>query len=176
MNKRDLFSVGLKFFALVLLLKCVENIFQFILELTVPATATQLSLYSFSSLGTPLHIFAIILFGVAGWLCLTQSDRIAQKYITDQSETKTSRETVLQIVIAYQGITGIVQSLITIGYKFFYLLPVLDITSLPDMFSTLLPETGLYWAELIISVWLLLSYEKITQFLLQKIPAKFWGK
>jgi len=175
MNKRDLFSIALKFLALLLFINCFGNTIQFILQLTAPVS-NQPSLYNFSTYGNPIRILVIFLYGGVGYFFFTNSDKVAKKVITETNGGNVTEETVLQIVIAYQAISGIIYSTINLINLIFYLLPVLNTGYLPSVISGIMQKTTIYLLELIISVLLLRYYKRITRFLLLKIPAKFWVK
>jgi len=176
MNKRVLFSIALRFISLLLLLACFQNIVLFALELTIPA-ARQMSLFGFSPVGNPARIISIILYALMGYFVFKKSDYISLKLIKNNTDTSVTRETVLQIVIAYQAIAGIIDSVMNIinvilNYLPFFL-TIEDTSSAP---SLILEKTGIYLIGLIVGILLLRYYEKIARYLLSKIPTSFWAK
>lgn len=176
MNKRVLFSIALRFISLLLLLACFQNIVLFALESTIP-TARQMSLFGLSPVGNPARIISIILYALTGYFVFKKSDYISLKLIKNNTGTSVSRETVLQIVVAYQAIAGIIDSVMNIINVILNILPffltIEDASSAP---SLILQKTGIYLIGLIISILLLRYYEKVTRFLLTIIPTKFWAK
>ena len=168
MNNKDIFSVGLRFFGLLLLLETVRNIFLLILTITSPTSGAfgLLTLYSF--FGGGIVIMKLIFYGISGYLFLTKADWIAGKFIQKKNKSTTSKETIVQIAVAYQGINAIIFSSIS-----------LIIALLKPIVVVLQPESifylFVYIIELTLGTWLLLRYDKIARFIVNKIPQKFWA-
>jgi len=118
----------------------------------------------------------ILFYGITGFIFFTKSDEIANKFIVGNDEKIASRETVLQLVVAYQAIAGIVSAAAALLSSFFYLLPLLAVGAMQDGQGGMLAVAGIPLVWLAVSIWMLRSYEKIAAYLLQKIPQKFWPK
>lgn len=175
MNKKELFSVALKFTSLLLLLSCLQNVILLVLELTLPA-AKQLSLFGLSPFGSIVRFFSIILYGLSGYFLFKKSDPISLILIKDNKNEIASRSAILQMVVAYQGSAGIIYSLIDLILSLINIFPILDISSLDNLMGKLVTKLGVDFVTFTISLILLLNYEKITRFLLRLIPHYFWGE
>lgn len=174
MNKKELFSVGLRFLALLLFLNCFGNIIQFVLRLTIPVSKLS-SPFGFSAYGNLIQIIAIFIYGGVGYFFLMRPDKIAQKFINENKKGDISREMILQIAIAYQGVVGVIYSMINLVIIILNLLPILDIENPSSTLNLTILKTGSCFIELVVGILLLRYYEKIARFFCHKIPQKFWA-
>lgn len=175
MNKKKLFSVAIKFTALLLLLNFVQNVFFLILEMS-SQSIRDVSIYAVSQNSNVLRHLSIFLYGFGSYYLFFNSDFLSGKIIKESDSVVVTRLVLIQLVIAFQGFSGILYSSINLA------------TSLMSSFSIMsigaydyLPQSGLLnliiqFVILIISILLLLNYEKLARSLIELIPEKFWGK
>lgn len=170
-NKKELFSIALKFISLLLFLNCLSNIIQATLEFSIPA-ARSLSLFGFSPFGPLVRVAAVILYGISGYILFRKSEAISSKVIKG-GEAVASIEVILQLVVAYQGVSGIIFVAVVLILEILRNIPFLGIAGAAAIFNA---RTIIYLVEFAINLLLLFNYQKVAAFLLRIIPAKFWGE
>lgn len=173
MNKREVFAVALRFISLNLFLVCCSNLVKLIYTVFVGVPSSMLSLFSLS--GNYVTIGAVLFYGISGFILFKKADFISKKLIPINTSSIASRGSLIQIAILYQGISGvlygvlygvslIIASLYTISYDGF-----------SYSFSILFTKGLFFIVEVFIGIIILKYYEKISNYLLKKIPQKFWG-
>ena len=179
MNKRELFEVALKYLALILIFSFISTFLQLVFDLVILSKTSRFFVFEIFSFTFLRRAVLIVVYAITIFLFLKKTNTFAVKFIPEETSLVSSQEDVLIIVIAFQGVSLIIEAVIHIVTAFIYYLPhlpYLQVSGASPRPNQYLIELVVYTTTLILGIWLLIYTPKISRFLWSKILVKFWKK
>lgn len=181
MNKKAILEIGLKFLGILLLLNFFQGVISIITIMALtPNTPNQfLSMVSYQqSMQLPTLTFAVVFYLMASFVLIKFSAQITEKLFPKHESNPggMSREKLFELVFTYFGVSNILRSVVPLVKTIYGFLAVTDLGG-----YWLGGQSSVYFYSILIqSVTIVVSFlfiryaTKIANFVVAKVPQKFW--
>jgi len=166
MNKKGLFAIALKYIVIEFVF---FSFFKYLFDIIDGLFVSRY--YHFAPVLGFFTLTKIIIIGAASCLLFVNSEKIANKLITDNSETNITKKFILQVAIIVECVSGIIYSFVNFAVFLFDTFRLSGTTIPVEYRGTAI----IYLLILIISAVILVYNEKIADYIIKKIPNKIWS-
>lgn len=179
MNKREVFEVIIKIFGIGYAISLLSNIASFMFLWSIYSkydnTHQFLDIFSGANIIPFTKFIPTIVDAIVVYLFLFRSEDLAKKFIPKEVKNVASKEEVVLLLVAIQGLSLMVSSLVYIlsalaeGFRYF----TIDGMFSSNMFIYSI-QLFIYVPALILGIWMVLASSKISKWLWEKILVRFW--